>query len=78
MAHASNLVSVIDFEGVIADQFIEMEGVYILYCHGGAYCAATVESHKDLLYRVVAKTGAVIFNVEYRRAPEVGVVYSVK
>jgi monoterpene epsilon-lactone hydrolase len=46
------------------------DGKYILYFHGGAFCTCNSATHRDLLFRLVEKTQATIFAVDYRRPPE--------
>ena len=42
----------------------------ILYFHGGAFALCTPKTHRDLLMRVVASTGATVLAPHYRRSPE--------
>jgi acetyl esterase/lipase len=42
----------------------------LLYLHGGGYSVGSVDSHRDLLARMCAATGAVVLAPNYRLAPE--------
>lgn len=42
----------------------------ILYLHGGGYALGSLDTHKELMARLADKTGASVFGVEYRLAPE--------
>lgn len=42
----------------------------ILYLHGGGYALGSLDIYKELMARLADKTGASVFGVEYRLAPE--------
>jgi monoterpene epsilon-lactone hydrolase len=42
----------------------------ILYFHGGGYIACSPATHRDLISRIAAETGARCIAVDYRKAPE--------
>lgn len=42
----------------------------ILYLHGGAYVLGSIAVYRNLAARLAEATGAVVFNLEYRLAPE--------
>ena len=42
----------------------------VLYLHGGAYVAGSVNTHRDLTGRISRASGARVLNVDYRLAPE--------
>ena len=42
----------------------------IIYAHGGGVIACSASTHKRYLSKLALKCGVVIFNVDYRRAPE--------
>lgn len=42
----------------------------VLYFHGGAYALCTSKSHRMILMRIVAETGATVLCIDYRRPPE--------
>lgn len=42
----------------------------LLYLHGGGYSVGSVDSHRDLLARLCAATGATVLAPNYRLAPE--------
>jgi acetyl esterase/lipase len=43
---------------------------FILYLHGGAFCCCNSGTHRGLLTRLVHRTQATLFSVNYRRPPE--------
>ena len=45
------------------------EGV-VLYLHGGGYVLCSIETHRDLLTRLALESGAKVFALDYRLAPE--------
>ena len=45
-------------------------GIFILYLHGGAFCVCNSATHRGILTRIVHKTNATIFSLNYRRPPE--------
>ncbi|CAM9236750.1 unnamed protein product, partial [Ectocarpus fasciculatus] len=47
-----------------------IDGKYILYFHGGAFCCCNSATHRGLLFRLVEETQATIFSINYRRPPE--------
>jgi len=42
----------------------------VLYCHGGGYYFCSPESHRALVFRLAARSGARTFSLDYRLAPE--------
>ena len=46
------------------------DNVGILYAHGGGVIAGSAELYKPMLSLLATKSNAVIFNVDYRLAPE--------
>ncbi|TMV05682.1 alpha/beta hydrolase [Ruegeria sediminis] len=42
----------------------------IVFCHGGGFVWGSIETHDGLCRRLTAKTGATVFSVGYRLAPE--------
>ncbi|MDO9547667.1 MAG: alpha/beta hydrolase fold domain-containing protein [Candidatus Marinimicrobia bacterium] len=42
----------------------------ILYKHGGAYCAGSLNTHRAFLGRLALECGCKVLNVDYRLAPE--------
>lgn len=46
------------------------EGRVVLYFHGGGYNIGSVESHRSMLTHLAARSGARVFAVDYRLAPE--------
>ncbi len=42
----------------------------LLYFHGGAYVAGTLDSHRDIVYHMANRLGARAVSVDYRLAPE--------
>lgn len=42
----------------------------LLFFHGGGYTGGSIESHKNLIGRLSASTGAAVCAVQYRLAPE--------
>lgn len=42
----------------------------ILYLHGGGYCVGSPRTHRSLAAFLARSSGAVVFSLEYRRAPE--------
>ncbi|SDD53134.1 alpha/beta hydrolase [Ruegeria marina] len=42
----------------------------IVFCHGGGFVWGSIETHDGLCRRLAAKTGASVFSVGYRLAPE--------
>ncbi len=59
---------------VINAECLTPEGVSgkqnILYLHGGGFIAGSVNSHRDLGARIAAASGAKLFMIDYRLAPE--------
>ncbi len=45
-------------------------GAVLLYLHGGGYSIGSIDSHRDLLCRLCAASGASVMAVDYRLAPE--------
>jgi acetyl esterase len=43
----------------------------MLYCHGGGYAFADINTHDHVIRALAATTGMVVFGVDYRRTPEV-------
>lgn len=44
--------------------------VVLLYMHGGAYCAGSLNTHRAFLGRLALACGCKVINVDYRLAPE--------
>ncbi|MAR02157.1 MAG: hypothetical protein CMI00_16670 [Oceanospirillaceae bacterium] len=42
----------------------------MLYLHGGAYCAGSPASHKDMVARLARETRSTVWLIDYRLAPE--------
>jgi acetyl esterase/lipase len=42
----------------------------LLYLHGGGYCIGSIATHRSLVARLSAASGARVLNVDYRLAPE--------
>lgn len=42
----------------------------MLYCHGGGYYFCSPASHRPLVFRLAARSGARTFSLDYRLAPE--------
>ena len=42
----------------------------VLYLHGGGYVMGSIQSHRDLASRLALASGARVFNLNYRLAPE--------
>jgi len=45
-------------------------GRAVLYLHGGAYCIGSIQSHRSLASRIGLASGADVFLLDYRLAPE--------
>ena len=45
-------------------------GLVIMYLHGGAYVAGSLNTHRGLAARLSAAAGGFVFTVDYRLAPE--------
>ncbi|KAJ3073829.1 hypothetical protein HK102_005927 [Quaeritorhiza haematococci] len=48
----------------------DMSGKVILYLHGGAFFCCSTQTHRPLLCQIARNTGARVFAVNYRLAPE--------
>ncbi len=42
----------------------------VLYLHGGAYCIGSIRTHRSLAARIALASGADVFLLDYRLAPE--------
>jgi monoterpene epsilon-lactone hydrolase len=60
--------------GGIPAEWIAAEGAgddqTIYWLHGGGYCIGSINTHRGLLARISAGTGARVFAIDYRLAPE--------
>ena len=60
--------------GGIAGEWIAAEDASdeqtIYWLHGGGYCIGSINTHRGLLARISAASGARVFAIDYRLAPE--------
>ncbi|HSM23955.1 MAG TPA: alpha/beta hydrolase [Anaerolineaceae bacterium] len=64
--------TIFSIDGIQAE-WIETEGDQagtILYLHGGAYALGSVDTHRELISRLVINTNCKTLAINYRRAPE--------
>jgi acetyl esterase/lipase len=47
-----------------------LDGAGVLYLHGGGYCVGSPTSHRGLCAMLAQRTGATVFALDYRLAPE--------
>ncbi|NRA41629.1 MAG: alpha/beta hydrolase [Pseudomonadales bacterium] len=59
----------VNCEWIIPAKCIQSKRV-LLYFHGGGYIAGSLDSHRDLVYRLAANLEAKAVSVDYRLAPE--------
>ncbi|WP_144110923.1 alpha/beta hydrolase [Paraburkholderia sp. BCC1886] len=45
-------------------------GPTVLYCHGGGYYFCSPRTHRSIVYGLATRTGAPVFSLDYRLAPE--------
>lgn len=46
------------------------DGCAVLYLHGGAYCAGSPETHRNLASHLAHAAGCTVYTLDYRLAPE--------
>jgi len=61
-------INQISVEWIIPDNYIG--DVVIMYMHGGAYCAGSLNTHRAFLGRLALACGCKVLNIDYRLAPE--------
>ncbi|KAK3240715.1 hypothetical protein CYMTET_49463 [Cymbomonas tetramitiformis] len=59
-------------------QRIKDTSAIVLYLHGGAYALCNRKTHRDLIFRIVLETGAMVASPEYRRVPDVPIATTVQ
>ena len=59
----------VNCEWVLPKEYVKSSRI-LLYFHGGAYVAGTLDSHRDIVYHMAHRLGARAVSVDYRLAPE--------
>ncbi len=54
----------------VKPQDYEQASRLLVYFHGGAYIAGSLDSHRDIVYHMAKRLGARAISVDYRLAPE--------
>lgn len=59
----------VNCEWVLPKEYAKASRI-LLYFHGGAYVAGSLDSHRDIVYHMANRLGARAVSVDYRLAPE--------
>lgn len=63
----------VDCNGVPAERFVTPgsdPSRCVLYLHGGGYCIGSLATHRHVVAKIAAASGAPALNIDYRLAPE--------